>query len=186
LTLSALEDATDISSSFLSLVEQGKSDISIGRLMRLVQFYGVDLDDLVATEQSQRPDLEVTRAGRGATVRSSSEGIELAVLAQRGGWELHPIMCTHAPGATTPADPAPGIECFLFVVDGTFELDFGDDDPVRLDAGDSARYRNPGSHVVTNVGSTPGRLLAVSMSSERGGRGQRLFDPVAAVQRVGR
>src|SRR4051812_28348017 len=40
LSLQDVAEATAISASFLSLVETGKSDITIGRLVRLVEFYG--------------------------------------------------------------------------------------------------------------------------------------------------
>jgi predicted transcriptional regulator len=43
LSLANLAKKTGISSSFLSLVEQGKSDITITRLLRLAKFYEVGL-----------------------------------------------------------------------------------------------------------------------------------------------
>lgn len=43
LSIAEVADATGISASFLSLVENGRSDIAIGRLMRLIDFYGVGL-----------------------------------------------------------------------------------------------------------------------------------------------
>src|SRR3954471_20515085 len=47
LSLAEVAQATNISASFLSLVENGRSDVSIGRLTRLVQFYGVSLSDVI-------------------------------------------------------------------------------------------------------------------------------------------
>ncbi len=47
LSLSQLARATGISSSFLSLIEQAQSDITIGRLVRLAEFYDVELADLL-------------------------------------------------------------------------------------------------------------------------------------------
>ncbi len=47
ISLSQLGAATQISSSFLSLVESGRSDITISRLLRLSDFFDVDLDELV-------------------------------------------------------------------------------------------------------------------------------------------
>ena len=45
-SIAEVSDATGISASFLSLVENGRSDIAIGRLMRLIDFYGVGLATL--------------------------------------------------------------------------------------------------------------------------------------------
>src|SRR4051812_17974209 len=47
LSLADVADATQISPSFLSLVELGKSDITIGRLTRLADFYKVSFSDLL-------------------------------------------------------------------------------------------------------------------------------------------
>jgi len=48
LSLAQLSRATGISSSFLSLVEQAQSDITVGRLIRLAEFYDVELVDLLS------------------------------------------------------------------------------------------------------------------------------------------
>src|SRR5437870_657833 len=47
LSLSEVADATGISTSFLSLVEKDRSDITIGRLVRLIDFYGISITDLL-------------------------------------------------------------------------------------------------------------------------------------------
>src|SRR6185312_16438210 len=66
-SLAQVEAATAISSSFLSLVEQGRSDISIGRLMRLVAYYDVDLADLLADLPAERHvEMQVVRHGERA------------------------------------------------------------------------------------------------------------------------
>ena len=72
LSLAEVSEATDVSASFLSLVENDKSDIAIGRLVRLIEFYGISIADLlpgeggsgsypdvVATERSAAPALAV-------------------------------------------------------------------------------------------------------------------------------
>ena len=57
LSLQDVSAGTGISASFLSLVENGKSDITIGRLVRLVTFYGIHLGDLVPVQPAAEPDL---------------------------------------------------------------------------------------------------------------------------------
>jgi transcriptional regulator with XRE-family HTH domain len=68
LTQSDVARETGISSSFLSLVEQGRSDITIGRLLRLAEFYEVELSDLLADE----PGPEQNPVKRGSTCSTSS------------------------------------------------------------------------------------------------------------------
>ena len=68
LSLSQLESATRISSSFLSLVESGKSDITISRLLRLADYYDVELGDLVEGSRVGRRTIEVVREGEGSVL----------------------------------------------------------------------------------------------------------------------
>src|SRR5688572_18730681 len=71
LSLKEVALATEISTSFLSLVENGKSDITIGRLVRLVNLYGVTLTDLIPP----RPDdsePEITRVDERRLISHSS------------------------------------------------------------------------------------------------------------------
>jgi transcriptional regulator with XRE-family HTH domain len=46
-SLAEVAEATGLSASFLSLVENGRSDITISRLVRVVDFYRVRITDLL-------------------------------------------------------------------------------------------------------------------------------------------
>jgi transcriptional regulator with XRE-family HTH domain len=48
LSLKEVGAETGVSSSFISMVETGRNELSVGRLMVLADFYGVGLDDIVA------------------------------------------------------------------------------------------------------------------------------------------
>lgn len=48
LSLKEVGAETGVSSSFISMVETGRNDLSVGRLLLLADFYGVGLDDVVA------------------------------------------------------------------------------------------------------------------------------------------
>jgi transcriptional regulator with XRE-family HTH domain len=52
LSLGEVAKATEISASFLSHIENGKSDITFMRLERLVALYGASLMDLAAPHQA--------------------------------------------------------------------------------------------------------------------------------------
>src|SRR5437660_7174164 len=71
---------TGVSSSFLSMVENGQSDITVGRLLRLLAFYGVGISELVPDEQPGGDDLVVRRRAR-QHIDSSIEGVQLFLLA---------------------------------------------------------------------------------------------------------
>ena len=97
LSLSQLEAATSISSSFLSLVESGQSDITISRLVRLADFFDVELNDLVEGSRVDRRPLEVVRDGDGSVLASRAEGVTARFLGHQR-WQLSPRVSEFEPG----------------------------------------------------------------------------------------
>jgi transcriptional regulator with XRE-family HTH domain len=171
LSLSQLEAATDISSSFLSLVESGKSDITISRLVRLADFFDVELDDLVEGSRVDRRPLEVIREGDGSVLASRAEGVTAHFLGHQR-WQLSPRVSEFEPGGVF--DVAEGEqaaremfhhrELFMYVVAGTFEIAVHGADPVEVSRGDAVLVRD-GADRVANVGRRPGRLLVVGVAT---------------------
>ena len=171
LSLSQLEAATAISSSFLSLVESGKSDITISRLVRLADFFDVELNDLVEGSRVDRRQLEVIRDGDGSVLASRAEGVTARFLGHQR-WQLSPRVSEFEPGGIF--DVAEGEqaaremfhhrELFMYVVAGTFEIAVHGADPVEVSRGDAVLVRD-GADRVANVGRRPGRLLVVGVAT---------------------
>jgi transcriptional regulator with XRE-family HTH domain len=171
LSLSQLEAATAISSSFLSLVESGKSDITISRLVRLADFFDVELNDLVDGSRVDRRPLEVIRDGDGSVLASRAEGVTARFLGHQR-WQLSPRVSEFEPGGVF--DVAEGEqaaremfhhrELFMYVVAGTFEIAVHGADPVEVSRGDAVLVRD-GADRVANVGRRPGRLLVVGVAT---------------------
>lgn len=169
LSLSQLEAATNISSSFLSLVESGKSDITISRLVRLADFFDVELNDLVEGSRVDRRPLEVIRDGDGSILASHAEGVVARFLGHQR-WQLSPRISEFEPGGVF--DVAEGEraaremfhhrELFMYVVAGTFEITVHGADPVQVARGDAVLVRD-GADRVANIGRRPGRLLVVGV-----------------------
>jgi transcriptional regulator with XRE-family HTH domain len=171
LSLSQLEAATSISSSFLSLVESGKSDITISRLVRLADFFDVELGDLVEGSRVDRRPVEVVREGDGSVLASRAEGVTARFLGHQR-WQLSPRISEFEPGGVfdvaegeqTARDMFHHRELFIYVVAGTFEITAHGDEPVEVARGDSVLIRD-GADRVINVGRRPGRILVVGVSS---------------------
>lgn len=159
LSLADVAKATGISVSFLSLVETGKSDISFGRLFRLVTFYGIDLDELVDAPPAS-PVL--VRAGEEGHVVSPGEGIDVGLLAHEPHGPLMTAIAVYEPGGATaePIDREGPI--FVYVVEGIFELSVDGEEPMALKAGDSAYLGTRHSTSYRNLDSRPTRVLFVS------------------------
>jgi transcriptional regulator with XRE-family HTH domain len=165
LTLNDVATATAISSSFLSLVEQGRSDITIGRLIRLAEFYDVEITELIDGYVETPPDpVTVLRPDPANMIHSDAEGIDIYGLAGHSRWTLVPVLAAHQPGS-------PGVEvndvyereAILFVLDGTFELTFEGREPIRLRKGEGAVYRSFAPYRVRNISKRTGRVFAVGL-----------------------
>src|SRR3954447_2414783 len=101
LRLSDLARESGLSVSFLSQVEQGQSDIAVGRLMRIAHALGVQLTELV--EVPAAPARPLVRAGERATLPTPTEGLTIELLADSlAGGQVYAI--SHlAPGSSVEA-----------------------------------------------------------------------------------
>jgi len=170
LSLSQLEAATKISSSFLSLVESGKSDITISRLVRLADFFDVELGDLVDGSRVERRPLEVIRDGEGSVLTSSAEGLTTRFLGHQR-WRLSPRVTDYDAGAileiaggeVAAREILHHRELFVYIIAGTFEISAHGEEPVTVSRGDAILIRD-GADRVANVGRRPARLLIVGVT----------------------
>lgn len=158
-SIAEVADATGISASFLSLVENGRSDIAIGRLMRLIGFYGVSLSTLFPDEQGA--DVDVIRRAEYHHVESREEGIDVVPLAREGARAMTPFIATYAAGGGM-AEPTPYEgEVFTMVLEGSIVIDLEGGEEIHLDEGDAAYIRATGRRTYRNAGSGTARLLGV-------------------------
>ena len=133
---SEVAEATGISPSFLSIVENGQSDITVSRLMRLVHWYGVSIADLL-----QAPDRSLVRVVRVEERRSielSDERIQILMLTRDGQHAMMPVINVYGEGGGMSESTQHDGEEFVFVLSGTIQLDIGNEDPIVLGPGDSA------------------------------------------------
>lgn len=160
LSLSDVSRGTGISTSFLSLIENGKSDITFSKLISLVRFYGISVTDLLP-DGDQPPDPVVVRREHRRHVYSQGEGIDVFMLAPDANRAMMPVIEEYDPGGRMVEYSSHDGEEFLLVLDGTIELLMEGADPVVLRAGDSAYYRADRRHAFRNVGEGRSRLFAV-------------------------
>lgn len=148
LSLQEVAAATAVSASFLSMVENGKNDITLGRLTRLVDFYGVSLTDLLPTSPSSQ--LDVVRADEGAIIHSSAEGIDFWLLTPDTERTMMPMLLSFAPGAELEEAGKHEGEEWVHVLSGTLRLTVEGSDPCVLGKGDSAYYGADQPHRFAN------------------------------------
>jgi transcriptional regulator with XRE-family HTH domain len=162
LTLADVAHGAKISASFLSLVETGKCDITIGRLTRLVQFYGVPIGDLLS--QPKPDDPEVIRKKERPRLRSA-EGIEIFLLSPDLASGLISMEVRFEPGAGREDPGRHAGDEFVHVLEGKLFLELEGSEPRELCAGDSAYYSGSRPHLMRNASKSEVlRLICVDTS----------------------
>jgi transcriptional regulator with XRE-family HTH domain len=160
LSLNAVGAGTEISASFLAAVEKGKNDITLGRLMRLLGFYGLALGDLIEDQRPAR-DRRVVRRGEETRFEMPNEGIETLLVAPDTKRKMMPLLSTFEPGAKRTGVPGHDGETFVHVLEGTFLFELTGQPPIVLHEGDTLYYRKPRpGPVVTNLAERRGRLFS--------------------------
>jgi transcriptional regulator with XRE-family HTH domain len=160
LSLAQVAAATGISRSLLSLIEIGRSDVTVGRLARLAELYGVTLVDLLPAPLAVDP--VVTRRDERPKLHSESEGIDIHLLTHEGGGGMTPIVAVFEPGGGEAEFHEHDGEQFVLVLEGRLRLELEGSAPVELGRGDSAYYDSRRPARWTNVGRGLARVVAVS------------------------
>ncbi|MDA3626157.1 cupin domain-containing protein [Saccharopolyspora sp. WRP15-2] len=157
MTLARAAEASGLSPAFISLLENGKSDASVGRLTQLATAYGMRASDLLREgEESAADDRRVMpQLGR---YDSPQEGVTYCLfhdedgilpvhveIKPRGGWFEHSIH----PGAET-----------IYCLSGNVEVAAGDE-IFQVGPGDRLRIPSLVRHRLRNIGQECAELFAM-------------------------
>lgn len=159
-SLAEVAEGTGISPSFISMVEQGKSDITVSRLMRLVQWYGVSVADLV--QDASPSPVQVVCADRRRSLRMADERISIQMLTADGHHAMMPVINVYDEGGAMSDPTRHDGEEFVHVIEGRIELAVAGTDPIVLEPGDSAYYRSDVPHSFRNLGPGVARFFGVT------------------------
>ena len=159
LTLADAALGTGLSRSFIALVESGKTDISVSRLVRLAEFYGVWISDVVG---SIGPAVEVLRPEDIRTTPTADDGAVLQMLTNQPVRGLLPFRIVLQPGGTLDGGIAHSGEEFIHCVTGSVELRVVET-AHRLSTGDSASYPGRLPHSYSNAGDTEAVLIGATI-----------------------
>jgi len=162
LRLSDLARASGLSVSFLSQVEQGQSDIAVGRLMRIAHALEVRLTELV--ELPDAPARPLVRSGERTTLPTPTKGLKIELLADSlSDGQVYAI--SHlAAGSSIEArgDRPAGQQYFIYMLEGSAVIEFSSGDPMTLEEGDSISFTSADFRRLTNPRDATTRLLWAS------------------------
>jgi quercetin dioxygenase-like cupin family protein len=159
LSLTDVAAATGISTSFLSLVETGRSDITIGRLLRLVEFFGTKINELLPSKVSV--DELIVRKGAHRHIHSSSEGLDIYLLAPDTNRPIMPLLAVLDPRSEGAEYASHEGDEFVYVVKGVVTLVLDGAEPLRLSEGDTIYFPANRPHLYKNEGNVEARFFAV-------------------------
>ncbi|MGE0029326.1 MAG: helix-turn-helix domain-containing protein [Thermoleophilia bacterium] len=168
-SLGEVAEGTDLSTSFLSLVENGRSDISTGRLFRVARFLGVGLGELLDVEPLG--EVTVVRSGdRGAATGSPDGVVFHSVVGEAHDVTMAPVICEYEAGAVVSGGTrSEAAQHFIFVARGEVELTRKDDAPLTLEEGDCAYFRSEHECTLRNAADGRSTLVWVSSPPAAGG-----------------
>jgi quercetin dioxygenase-like cupin family protein len=159
-SLAQVAAATGISKSLLSLIENDRSDVTVGRLVALAEHYGKHLSDLLPSKAP--PDPVVTRRRDRRRIVSPNEGLDAHVLVPDSNRKMLPIVVVFEPGGKDADYWTHEGEEFVVVLEGRLLLEVEGSTPVVLERGDSAYYDSPSPHRWSNIGNGIARVLSVA------------------------
>lgn len=148
LSLEEVARNTGISASFLSLVENGRNDITIGRVTRLVDFYGISITDLLPGPGGGYPD--IVRGADARQLHSPGERIDLYLLTSDTDRTMMPMLLELEPGASLAEYGRHSGEEWVHVLEGELCLQVEGGKTHVLRAGDSAYYDGDCPHLFRN------------------------------------
>ena len=158
LSLAAAAELAGISASFLSLVERGQSDLSLGRFVRLLEVYGASMTDVVPPTVDDAT-WQVVRAGSEVHFTSHGEHIAAYLLVADATRPLVPMIWVYEPGGAMEVLQANPTDLFSHVLEGEIvyeteqgQLELGRGDTVYVPAGQAFRFRNDSSRVARVLG----------------------------------
>jgi len=165
MSINELARASDLSASFLSQVENGQSDLSVGRLYRVSQALGVSPADVLNVPAPESKP--VVRAEERVKLPVRAKGVHVWVLASTIDKKRTFSYCVMEPKATIPMPVRNrGSEYFVFVISGSLRLEYSSGETLTLDEGDSASHISDDSRRIANA--SPGETVFVWSQAARG------------------
>src|SRR5437868_7200913 len=157
-TLKEVATAAQISESFLSQLERGRTNATIATLQRLATALGIEVSDLF-TGNSARP--RVLRREAREFVAWGRLGSK-ALLTPKPFHSLEVVVARFEPGGSTGDEPYThgDSEELLIVVEGSVHVQLGDE-VHEVAAGDSVHYESSTPHRVANAGDETAEVLFV-------------------------
>ena len=158
-TLRRIAEQAQVSESFLSQLERGRSSASVATLQRLADALGIEISDLFANDGLPKP--RVLRREAREPIVWGHLGRKM-LLTPKPFHALEVLAAEFEPGGSTGDEPYThgDSEELLLVIQGRVHVQLGTE-VYDLRAGDSVHYRSSTPHRVSNPGREAAEVLFV-------------------------
>jgi transcriptional regulator with XRE-family HTH domain len=159
LSLKEVAASTGVSASFLSMIESGRNEMTIGRLVSMADFYEVGLADLLPEGDGDPP--VVLRNVDRRPIDSADHLVSTEALAAWHHGDMSSRIVRFEVGGQSRHEvaPSPGPE-FILVLAGELTIEFADDTAVVLAEGDSIWFEASRRHRHVNSGDRELSIIA--------------------------
>ncbi len=156
LSLEEVAHGLGLSASFLSMLERGRTDVSLTRFHRICTFYGIHPSELLL-EHAQAPPPEVGRVEDAPLVERGA-GVAYRLVRREPPQVMHVRFEPHAAFEDLRAHHG---EDFALVLEGRIELLHGS---VRqlVEVGETVRFAGVEPHGMANPGDEPATVVIVT------------------------
>lgn len=165
LTQTEVAKRAGLSISFVRLVERGKSDISLARLLRWTTIFGIPVADIVTEPIAD--DIEIVTPAERVLVPSREAGVHFWLLSLGGNRLIEPAIFDLAHGAQMRRAVSYDGEEAAFVLRGRVSLWVGDRQ-IHLNEGDAVYYSSSAPHRYANEGRGPASVLVTTTNPRVG------------------
>ena len=158
-TLKTVADRAGLSESFLSQVERGRANASVGSLKRIAAALGVNVADLFEPNGSAERRPRVLRREARPNLAFGTLGRKF-MLTPRPLENLQVMVGELDAGGSTGDEPYThgDSEELLVVLEGVLSLQLGSE-MYELSTGDSIDYRSSTPHRLVNIGGDPAEVM---------------------------
>ena len=164
LSLRDLSRLAGLSTSFLSMVERGRSSLALTSLNNVAKALDTDLADLFVSERKVRvshPLPHVSRAEEeGQLSITSSERVYRVLSPRAPGLLFEPLLVTMRPNSDLEEPYSHEGEEFAYVIEGGLAFTV-DGEEYRLGPGDSIHLLSSVPHAIRNDSDEPAKVLWV-------------------------
>ena len=147
MTLRELANEAELTSGFLSQVENDHVSPSLNSLGRIAEVLRIPLFQLLSTHTGN----PVVRANERTTVQWMDTGVEVVLLTPYRDWQMLPFHRTMAPGERIPAVRLERArEEWYYVLSGAIEITLTDEERYVLEEGDAIHFESSRLQEVAN------------------------------------